>query len=337
METTIVPNELVVLAGLNAVDVFVGPEGVEKILSDIEGKVAAFIADTSTAKGRKDIASLAYKVSQSKVVLDDLGKGLVADWKSKSALVDASRKIARDRLDALRDKARLPLTVWEEAEAIREAAEKLAKEIETAHDAALVENGLFNRAREIAKKEAELARIEADRLAKEAAELAKKEAAESAARAEAERIANEERIRKESAQKAQREEAARAAAQIAEAERKAAEAQAAVEKAERNRITAEQKAIEDQAAAVAASEEKARIEAAKVEADRVAKETAEKAQIEAERKEAERKAAGVEHRRTINREAVKTLMENSDLTKDQAQKVIGAIAGGLVSHIRIEY
>lgn len=336
METTIVPNELVVVAGLNAVEVFTGPEGVEKILSDIERQIAAFVPDTSTNKGRKDIASLAYKVSQSKVVLDDLGKGLVADWKSKSALVDASRKIARDRLDVLRDKARLPLTEWEAAEAIREAAEKQALELERAELEARALHALWLREKEIEAKEAELARIEAERLAKEAEELAIKKAVEAAELAEAKRIAIEEQIRKESAERARKEAEEAAQAAIREAERKAAEAQAAVEKAERDRIAAEEKAKADQAAAVAAAEEKARIEAARVESERKAKEAAEVASLEAERKEAERKAADIEHRRAINKEIVAGLIE-AGISEKQAQLVVTAIVGGMINHVRINY
>lgn len=332
----IMKNELVVASELNPVDVFTGPEGIEKILTDIERQVASFTPDTSTVAGRKAIASLAYKVSQSKVVLDDLGKGLVSEWKTKSALVDASRKIARDRLDALRDKAREPLTLWEEAEEKRIAAEKLAKEIEEAHALALAENDLFNRAKELAAKEAELARIEAERLAREEAERIEREAREAAERAEAERIANEERIRVEAEEKAKREAEEVAAAQIAEAERKAAEAKAAAEKAERDRIAAEEKAKADQIAAVAAAEERARQEAARVEAERKAKEKAEREKVEAEKKEAERKAADVEHRRTVNQKIVAELMKTG-ITEGQAKAVVTAIAGGLVSCVSIQY
>jgi len=336
MEISIVPNELVVVAGLNAVDVFTGKDGVEKIISDIESKVAAFVPDTSTVKGRKDIASLAYKVSQSKVVLDDLGKGLVSDWKAKSALVDVSRKIARDRLDALRDKARLPLTEWETAEEIRIAAEKLAKEIEEAHESALAEHALWLRAKEIEAKEAELAKIEEERIAKEQAELDAKLAKEEAEKAEAARIANEERIRKEAAEKAQKEEAERAAALIAEAERKEREAKEALEKAERDRIYAEEKAKAEKAAAVAAAEERARIEAARIESERKAKEASEAAKIRAEKAEAERKAADVEHRRSINKEIVSGLIV-AGISEKQAQLVITAIVGGMIKHVRINY
>ncbi|EES5368095.1 cell envelope biogenesis protein TolA, partial [Escherichia coli] len=38
----------------------------------------SFVPDITTAKGRKEIAYLAYKVAQTKTYLDGLGKDLVA-------------------------------------------------------------------------------------------------------------------------------------------------------------------------------------------------------------------------------------------------------------------
>lgn len=329
-------EEQLLPAVLDAVTIFTGPQGVEKILADIEKQVLSFVPDTASASGRKNIASLAYKVSQSKVVLDDLGKGLVTEWKQKSALVDASRKTARDRLDALRDKAREPLTIWEQEEAARIAAEKLAKELEQAEDEARSIHDLWLRQKAIEAKEAELARIEAARIAKEV-ELARIEAERIAAeKAEAERKANEERIRQEAADKAKKDAEEAAKKQIEEAERKAAEAKEAVEKAERDRIAAEKKAIEDQAAAVRAAEEKARIEAARVEAERKRIEAETAAKAEAERKEAERKAADVEHRRTVNKEVLAGLID-AGISERQAQLVITSIVKGLVKHVSIKY
>ena len=342
--------ELVVITGLEtapdmstkegrsqvATVIFDTPQGVEKLVADIEAKVAAFVPDTTTKKGREAIASMAYKVSQSKTLLDGLGKDLVGEWKAKSSLVDASRKVARDRLDELRDKTREPLTDWEESEAKRIAAEKLAKDIEEAHAAALAENDLFNRAREIAAKEAEFARIEAERVAKEEAERVEREAKEAAENAEKERIANEERIRKEAAEKAQREAEEAAAAAIAEAERKEKEAREAVERAEREKIEAAKRAEEEKAAAVRAAEERAKVEAERVERERKAVEDAAAAKAEAERKESERKAADVKHRRTVNQEAVKGMVA-AGLTEELAKATLTAIIGGLVPNVSIKY
>lgn len=329
-------SELIVVEQLNAVEVFTGPQGVEKILADIEAKVRAFEPDTTTAKGRKEIAAMAYKVSQSKVLLDDLGKGLVADWKTKASLVDASRKTARDRLDVLRDSTRQPLTEWEEAEAARLAAEKLAKEIETAHEDALAQNDLFDRMKALAAREAELARLEAERLA-----------AEEAARVEAERIAEEKRqsdlaaqrekdrqeaeVRriKEAEERARKEAEEAAQRAILEAQRKEAEARAAQERAEREKIEAAERARIEQEQSVKAEQERARLAAEKLERDRLAKEAAEKA-------EAERLAADKEHRRKINREIIADV-QKCGIDEATAKRLITETASGNIRNLLIRY
>lgn len=168
---------LVVFDSINPVILFTGG-GLDPILKAIEDQVVSFVADTSTAKGRKDIAALAYKVAQSKTYLDGLGKDLVSDWKDKSKLVDASRKKARDFLDDLKERARKPLTDYESEEARKEAEAILKAEIETAHSEAIVEHDLWLRAKAIEAKEKELAeaeRIKAEAEAKAAEETAKAE------------------------------------------------------------------------------------------------------------------------------------------------------------------
>jgi len=89
------------------------------LLKGITAQVMALEPDTTTGKGRKEIASLANKVSRSKTYLDGLGKELVAGWKQQAQVVDKSRKQMRDYLDDLRDMARKPLSDWECKEADR--------------------------------------------------------------------------------------------------------------------------------------------------------------------------------------------------------------------------
>lgn len=316
---------LVVLEKVNAIEVFTGPEGIEKILRDIEGKVAAFTPDTTTVKGRKEIASMAYKVSQSKTLLDSLGKELVAEWKAQSAKVDASRKVARDRLDELRDRTRQPLTEWEEAEAARIEAERLVEELRKAEEEAWDEHDLFLRQKEIEAKEAELARIEAERLAKEEAE-----------RKERERQEHEERIRKEAEGRAKREAEEAARQKILEAERKEREAKEAAERAEREKMEAARRAKEEQERAVREAEEKARLEAERKERERLEREAAERRERERLEAEARRKAADVEHRRMVNQEALAALVKVG-LTETKAKEVVKAIAGGLIPRVGITY
>jgi transcription termination factor Rho len=59
-------------------------EGLEEILTEIERQVKAHVPDVTTDHGRKDIASLAYKVARSKTVVDDFGKSVISDWKKKT-------------------------------------------------------------------------------------------------------------------------------------------------------------------------------------------------------------------------------------------------------------
>jgi hypothetical protein len=234
---------------INAVILFTEPEKLDKTLADIKAKVQAHVPDTSTAKGRKDIASLAYKVAQSKTWLDDCGKTLVAEWKEKSKKVDESRKQARDFLDALKIEARQPLTLWEQAEEARLKAEAEAAQFAADWDEAIKEDEWITRQRDIERREAELARMEQERLAKEQAEreeAARKQAEidrlEAEKKAEAERVEREKRIAEEAKAKAEadaKEVAERAKKEHDEALQRAKEA---AEKADRERIAAEERA-----------------------------------------------------------------------------------------------
>lgn len=195
-------TDLVVIEKSNAMAVFQSADQVEEILQRVEREVMSFVPDVTTAKGRKEIASLAYKVAQTKTYLDGLGKDLVAELKEIPKLIDANRKVVRDRLDALRDKARQPFTEWEaEQERIKaeeamnalhvEALEmninfdqELAAKFEADHEMALLMNKDIDRDREERRRLAEQAQRERD-------ERMKQEAIEQA------RLKNEENSRRE--------------------------------------------------------------------------------------------------------------------------------------------
>lgn len=117
-------NALIVAEKLNPVEIFTGG-GLKTILNEIQKKVDDFEPDLSTAATRKEIASMAHRVSRSKVLIDDLGKSLVAEHKKKVKTVDTVRKEARDFLDNLRDEVREPLSSWE-AEEDRKDQERIA-------------------------------------------------------------------------------------------------------------------------------------------------------------------------------------------------------------------
>lgn len=164
--TTLIPAEF---GDLQAA--FAGP-ALDDLLGRIRAATVTLVPDTTTDKGRKEIASLAYKVSRSKTAIDDAGKALVADIKARASKIDAARKKARDTLDALRDEVRAPLTEWE-AEQARierekaeaEAAERARIEAERKAEEQRRREELERRDRELSEREEALRRAETERAA----------------------------------------------------------------------------------------------------------------------------------------------------------------------------
>lgn len=318
-------TDLVVIEKANALTVFKSADQIEEILQKVEREVMSFVPDVTTVKGRKEIASLAYRVSQTKSYLDGLGKDLVAELKEVPKLIDANRKTVRDRLDALRDKARQPYTEWEAEqerlkaeEEARVAAEKLAAQIESDHEIALLLNEKFDRDAAEAKAEAERQRAAHE-------EEIRRQAAEQA------RIEVEQAAQRERDAAAKREADLKAAKEKAEADAKAAqdraerEAREALELAERQAQEAREIAEREKQAAIEAEQRKAR----EAEATRMAEEKRIK-------DEAAARAADVAHRKVVNNKALADLVAVG-LTEEQARTAITAIAKGEVTAIRITY
>ena len=114
--------QLVVIEPTSAVALFTEGEGVEAMLADIRKQATSLVPDLSTAKGRKEIASIAFSVAKTKTYLDGFGKELTDKYKEIPKRIDANRKLIRDYLDALKDEVRAPLTQYEAAEEARVAA-----------------------------------------------------------------------------------------------------------------------------------------------------------------------------------------------------------------------
>ena len=131
-------GSLIIYSKLNALTIFTD-NGADPILEEIKLKAKAFIPDTTTPIGRKEIASMANKIARSKTLLDDLGKNLVADWKSKAKLVDDSRKKIRDYLDELKEETRAPLTNWEHIES--ERIEVLKRKLNSIESICIMDQG----------------------------------------------------------------------------------------------------------------------------------------------------------------------------------------------------
>lgn len=307
-------TELIVIKKENALQVFTEPNALDPILQKIKAEVEAFVPDVTTAKGRKEIASMAYKIARSKTYIDSKGKELSAEYKEIPEKIDAGRKIAWDFLENMQKLARKPLDEWEAEQArikaeeeAKKAAEELAKQKEIDHESALMENELFD-----------MRKAEEKRLAEEA------------------QLKREEEIRMEAAEQVRKDAEAKAENERREAARREAEAKLAAERAEKEKVEAQ---------------ERAKLQAEQAERDRIA--AAEKAErdkqaaIEAERKriadeeaakEAERQAreADEKHRNKIKAQAVSGITALG-FSEKAAIGIITAIESGAVPNVHIVF
>lgn len=319
-------TDLVVIEKQNAMAVFTTKEQLDPIIEAIEKEARSLVPDVSTRKGRDAIASMAHKVARSKTYIDNAGKDLVAELKALPKQIDESRRIVRERLEALKDEVRRPLTEWEaEQERIKaeeamnalhaEALEmnikfdqELAAKFEADHEMALLMNKDFDRDREEQRRLAEQAQRERD-----------------------------ERLKQEAAEQARRDAEAKHKAEIEAAARREAEEKARAELAVRQRVEAEQRAAREKQEAEARAE---REKAAAVEAERLKAKQAEEKRLAEEKRIADEQAkreADVKHRNTVGTNIVNALTSQTSLTREQAIEVLTALKDDLIPCAKIHY
>ncbi len=318
--------DLVVIEKKNAMAVFTNNDQLDPLIEAIEKEARSLVPDVTTKKGRDAIASMAHKVARSKTYIDNAGKDLVAELKALPKQIDESRRVVRERLDALKDEVRRPLTEWE-AEQERIKAEEAMNAL---HVEALAMNEEFDR--QLA------ARIESDHeMALLMNDAFDREQADKAAEAERQRIAHEEEIKRLAAAAAASEVEQRAQREREEAAHREAVLKAQAEQAERDRIAAEQKAEADKQAAIEAERRKAQEEADRIRREAEQREQARLAEEKRKADEQARREADVKHRKAVGTEIVKALLANTSLTRDQAIEVLTAVKDGRIPHTGISY
>ncbi|MCA6114288.1 hypothetical protein J6524_05005 [Bradyrhizobium sp. WSM 1738] len=324
---------------LTATSLF-GSGQVETILTAIEKDVRAEAYDITTEEGRDRIKSVAYKIARSKTTLDEIGKEHVAHIKAQSAAIDKERKTLRDRLDALKDEVRGPLTAWEEAEAARvDGHERALVEIvesvrfaSTVPSSNLIEqrisavNDLYNRDWQEFQARAEGAAFEANATLETMLATAKQAEADAAELAELRRL------------KAEREEADRKAEAERIAAQQAAERKAYEERREKERA---EKAERDKAVAVAAAIEAERVraeqeKAAAIEAEQRRHEQAARdaaAKKAAEEAAEQKRQANTRHRAKVHKAIAEAIAPHTC----DVDALVNAIARGDIPHVSINY
>lgn len=318
--------DLVVIEKKNAMAVFTNNDQLDPLIEAIEKEARSLVPDVTTKKGRDAIASMAHKVARSKTYIDNAGKDLVAELKALPKQIDESRRVVRERLDALKDEVRRPLTEWEAAQERIKAEEAM----NALHVEALAMNEDFDR--QLA------ARIESDHeMALLMNDAFDREQADKAAEAERQRIAHEEEIKRLAAAAAAHEVEQRAQREREEAALREAALKVQAEQAERDRIAAEQKAEADKQAAIEAERRKAQEEADSIRREAEQREQARLAEEKRKADEQARREADVKHRKAVGTEIVKALLANTSLTRDQAIEVLTAVKDGRIPHTGISY
>ena len=318
--------DLVVIEKKNAMAVFTNNDQLDPLIEAIEKEARSLVPDVTTKKGRDAIASMAHKVARSKTYIDNAGKDLVAELKALPKQIDESRRVVRERLDALKDEVRRPLTEWE-AEQERIKAEEAMNAL---HAEALAMNEDFDRQLE--------ARIESDHeMALLMNDAFDREQAEKKAESERQRIAREEEIKRLAEEKAKREAAEKAQREIDAAAAREREAILAKERAEREQREAAERAEREKQAAVEAERRKAQEEADRIRREAEQRELARLAEEKRKADEQARREADVKHRKAVGTEIVKALLANTSLTRDQAIEVLTVVKDGRIPHTGISY
>ncbi|HGY3698888.1 TPA: hypothetical protein ACNVXF_000158 [Citrobacter freundii] len=359
-------TDLVVIEKQNAMAVFTTKEQLDPIIEAIEKEARSLVPDVSTRKGRDAIASMAHKVARSKTYIDNAGKDLVAELKALPKQIDESRRIVRERLDALKDEVRRPLTEWEaEQERIKaeeamnamhsEALEmneefdrQRAAQIEADHEMALLMNDKFDRDREEQRRQAEQAQRERDeKLQREAAEKATRDAEEKANR---ERQQHQDALSEISGIQQQ--------VIIAQSGRLGVRQGGTIQCIKETLAETEAWPIDGRFGSLMGAAENAKqqaivqIKQLLINAETIQKQQEENDRIlrEAEAKEKNRLAeekriadeqakreADVKHRKTVGTNIVNALTSHTSLTREQAIEVLTALKDDLIPYAKIHY
>lgn len=336
-ETEVVADatDIITIPHKDTVPAMFSTEGaIEGLIANIEKQALSFAPDVSTAKGRKEIKSIAARVSRSKTLIDEVGKAENADRLELNKKVNEQRNLAKDRLDALRDKIKAPVVAWEEAEAERVRLHMVNMDVfdpdrASVNDDAATIQGVIDsinattvdgsweeyEADAKAAKAAAIVKLNADLAGAMVREKQAQELAELRAEKEQREAAEAARIEAEAAAKAEQEQEQRAAEQAKAA---AAEAEAKA-KADAEAAEARHKAE------LADAKEREELAAAR-ERQRIADE-----KVAEERRQAEL-AANKKHRQKIRKEIVDAITAAAPANWEE---LVDAMIVGEIPHVKV--
>ena len=324
--------------------------GLDPYYQQIRNQVLSEVPDLSTKKGIARIKSLAAMVSSSKVAIEKPGREYLKQLKEMPKVIEAELRDWNQKMDALRDEVRQPVTELEEKEKARVAA--LDQRLNEIHQIGSVAGLDLLPSETITAWIGKLEAIAIDdtwseyqdraAVAKEAAKVKLTSAMQNrltweAQQAEIERLKAEQAKRdqeereRQIAEQARHEAEQKALREKLESEQREQAAKDAQVKAEREAIEAKERLAREQQES-AERERQAAERAAEQERQRIAQE---EANLKAEE---ERRAADVEHRRTINRAVIAAIMAaDTTITAVQAEAVMKAIVLHKIPNTSIQY
>jgi len=282
-----------------------------------------FDYETQDKEARSHVATL----RKSKTAINNLHKEKKAYFLAEGRKIDAGKNELIADVEEMIAVHAEPLQVIKDRKDAEVELERKKVEMELDWDDALQIDDLFNRERAMAIKEAEIAQMEADRIAKEKAEQDKKD-----------KIAYEAKVKKEADERAVRdaeeallfheEEKERL---IEEAKQKEAQAKIDAENAEKKRladIQVEKDLAEQEKQDYIAQQKRDHEESERLLADKLAK----------EKVTADRKAANMNHRKAVNNKVLKKLISiDVAITDKIGKKIIEDILKNPAIEITINY
>ncbi|WGK60549.1 hypothetical protein QAO71_10635 [Halopseudomonas sp. SMJS2] len=305
--------------------------GLKPFIEQVRAEVVAEVPDVTTRKGRERIASLAAKVSKSKVAVEKPGRDYLKRLKEMPKVVEAELREFTRSMDALRDETRRPLTVWEERE--KDRIERIQAQVNRLGDTDVTDMSALDIKQSIDNLEshvidARYEEFEPEAHRVKAASLASlREALAAREKYEAEQAELDELRRKQAEQEQKDREAAiareaeerarREAEQLAQAEREAAAKREADAKAAADRRELELKLQAEQA------------EREKLEAQQRAEQAARDAEVKAQAAAEAERQRYLDEQKELARQAAMREADQANKAKVNRAALDAFIAGGM--------
>lgn len=284
-------------------------------------------------KEEKEARSHVAKMRKSKTAISNLHKEKKKFFLEEGRKLDAAKNELIADVEEMIDIHAKPLQVIKDRKEAEIELERKRVEMGLDWDAAIAEDDLFNREREMKRKEAEQAQLEADRIAKEKAEQDEKD-----------RIEYEAKVKADAEEKAKKDAEEALLKEQQEKERLIQEAKQREEQAKIDAENAEKQRLADIEAEKQRAEREKHEALAKQKREQEEKERAEVKRIADEKAEEERKSRNKNHQKAVNRKVVAKLMSvftsDSDkvhISEAHAIEIVKELIKNPIPEISINY